>query len=215
LKTPITVLRAGLEEIRLAPCVTEEIREEITDLIGQTTKISSMIHDLLLLSRLDAGRLQLQMTNIDLTRFIDYMADDLSAVPGASHFKITVDVPQNLHVLGEKRYLSMILQNLFENAWKYNVPHGAISISARTRDDRLLLRVGNSGPGIPPDAQEHVFERFHRAAVGENIPGHGLGLNIARELALLHGGDLRLVRSESAWTEFEVTFRLATPQSCA
>ncbi|MEO5713448.1 MAG: HAMP domain-containing sensor histidine kinase [Luteolibacter sp.] len=211
LKTPITVLRAGLEEIRRAPCVTEEIREEISDLIGQTTKISSMINDLLLLSRLDAGRLELQMTDIDLTRFIDALADDLSVVPGASDFNIVVDVPQNLHVLGEKRYLSMILQNLLENAWKYNVAHGIISISARTDDGRLLLRVGNSGRGIPQDAQKHVFERFHRAAVGENIPGHGLGLNIARELALLHGGDLRLVVSENSWTEFEVSFRLARP----
>ncbi|MEI7909577.1 MAG: HAMP domain-containing sensor histidine kinase [Verrucomicrobiota bacterium] len=209
LKTPITVLRAGLEELQQQPGITREMRVEIVELIFQTTKLSSMIHDLLLLSRLDAGRLQLQMTDVDLPLFIDSLADDLSAVPGAEDFDVTVDVPRNMHIRGEKRYIAMILQNLLENAWKYNVPHGVIAMRAEEVGDLVVLRVGNSGPGIPLEAQDHIFERFHRAAVGENVPGHGLGLNIARELALLHGGDLRLLRSAEGWTEFEVSFHLA------
>jgi signal transduction histidine kinase len=63
------------------------------------------------------------------------------------------------------------------------------------------------GRAHPAGVVEHIFERFPRAAVGENIPSHGLGLNLARELARLHGGDLRLLRSEGDWTEFEVRFR--------
>ncbi|MEO7100534.1 MAG: HAMP domain-containing sensor histidine kinase [Luteolibacter sp.] len=209
LKTPITVMRAGLEELRHLPEVTPEMRDEISGLIFQTTKLSTIINDLLLLSRLDAGRLQLQMTPVDLVPFIDLLADDLSAVPGASEFNVQVDVPRDTFILGEKRYLSMILKNLLENAWKYNLPGGLISITADRPGDMLVLRVGNTGAGIPPESREHIFERFHRAAVGENVPGHGLGLNIARELALLHGGDLRLLRSEDAWTEFEVSLRIA------
>ena len=59
------------------------------------------------------------------------------------------------------------------------------------------------------EIQEHIFERFHRGAAGENVPGYGLGLNLARELARLHGGELRLVSSENDWTEFEVSFSCA------
>ena len=213
LKTPITVLRAGLEELQKQPEVTPEMHDDIADLIFQTAKLSSMIHDLLLLSRLDAGRLELQMNRIDLPHFIDSLADDLSALPGAPDFEVKVDVPRDLHVLGDKRYTSMILQNLLENAWKYNVTGGIISIHAREIDGMAVLRIGNTGPGIPLEAQEHVFERFHRAAVAENVPGHGLGLNIARELALLHGGDLTLIASRDAWTEFEVRFRTASKDS--
>jgi len=209
LKTPITVLRAGLEELRQQPEITDEAREEVTALIYQTAKISSMIHDLLLLSRLDAGGLQLNMTDVDLTQLIDSLADDLSAVPSAPDFDVEVDVPRDIHVLGEKRYISMILQNLIENAWKYNHRGGTIAINAIEENGILALRVGNTGPGIPPEAQEHIFERFHRGSMQEDVPGHGLGLNIARELALLHGGDLRLLRSDEGWTEFEVTFRVA------
>jgi signal transduction histidine kinase len=58
-------------------------------------------------------------------------------------------------------------------------------------------------------AQEHIFERFHRGTAAEDVPGHGLGLNLARELARRHGGDVRLARSDEEWTEFEVRFRLA------
>lgn len=210
LKTPITVLRAGLEELRLQPGMTEASREEIGALIHQTARISSMIHDLLLLSRLDAGRLRIDLTEVDLTQIIDSLADDLSALPTAPDFDVDVDVPRDLRVLGEKRYVSMILQNLLENAWKYNHPGGTITISAQRQGELLALRIGNTGMGIPPASQPCIFDRFHRASVGENVPGHGLGLNIARELALLHGGDLRLVRSDSTWTEFEVTFRMAS-----
>jgi len=213
LKTPITVLRAGLEELMQHPKLTQASRDEIGALIYQTAKISSMIHDLLLLSRLDAGWLELEMAPVDLTQLIDSLADDLSAVPTSPDFDVEVDVPCGMHVLGEKRYISMILQNLIENAWKYNVPRGLIAISAHECDGMLMLRVGNSGPGIPTEAQDHIFERFHRASVGENVPGHGLGLNIARELALLHGGDLRLLSSDHEWTEFEVTFPVATVAS--
>ena len=73
----------------------------------------------------------------------------------------------------------------------------------------VRLNVANTGPAIPAEAREHIFERFHRGGVGENVPGYGLGLNLARELARLHGGELELLRSDGEWTEFQVSFRLA------
>lgn len=209
LKTPVTVLRAGLEELLQAPELSEEHREEISRLIFQTSRLTGMIHDLLLLSRLDGGRMELNMEQVDLCQLLDILADDLSAVPNADDFDLEISVPRDLKILGEKRYTSIILQNLLENAWKYNQAGGRIAITSRTEGDFVILTVGNTGRGIPPEAQESIFERFHRGAMGENIPGHGLGLNLARELAKLHGGELRLVSSDSSWTEFSVRFRLA------
>ena len=101
----------------------------------------------------------------------------------------------------------MILQNLLENARKYNRPGGRIRIAARAENGRVYLAIGTTGRPIPPSAQTHIFERFHRGVMGENVPGYGLGLNLARELARLHEGDLRLVRSDEQWTEFEASFR--------
>ena len=103
----------------------------------------------------------------------------------------------------------LIVGNLLDNARKYNRPGGRLRVAAREDRDAVVLTIGNNGAAIPRASWEHIFERFHRAAVGENIPGHGLGLNLARELARLHGGELRLLRSEADWTEFEVRFLAA------
>ena len=207
LKTPITVLRAGLEELRMRENLTPEAHEEISALIHQTFRITSIIEDLLLLSQMDAGRLQIALNTVDLTHLLEAQIDDLSALPDGSDVEVESECSA-LHVSGEKHYIALILQNLLENARKYNRPRGRIKISCYETGEWALIRIGNTGRSIPAAAQEHIFERFHRGVVGEDVTGHGLGLNLARELARLHGGELRLLRSDTDWTEFELRLRL-------
>ncbi len=207
--TPVAVMRAGLEELLTHDRLKPSERESISALIHQTYRLSSIIKDLLLLSRLDAGRLRLELAPVDLVELIASSVDDLSAFPEASDLAVETDFPATLPVSAERRYAALILQNLLENARKYNRPAGRIRLSARAVDGFVELVVANTGRPIPAAAQAHIFERFHRGAVGENVPGYGLGLNLARQLARLHGGDLRLVRSADDWTEFAVTFRSA------
>lgn len=208
LKTPVTVLRAGLEELRQNENLSPDGFEEIAALIHQTYRITSIIEDLLLLSQMDAGRLQIAFTSVNLSRLLEAQMDDLSALPDGVGAEVENDCAV-LHIAGEKHYVALILQNLLENARKYNRPGGRIRIACREEGEWAILTVGNTGRSIPGPAREHIFERFHRGSVGGDITGHGLGLNIARELARLHGGDLRLVNSQEDWTEFEVRFRLA------
>lgn len=211
LKTPVTVMRAGLEELLTRENLTVEECREISALIHQTYRLTGVIEDLLLLSRMDAGRLKLVLAPVNLAGLIEAALDDLSAMPDAPNFEVETDFPDALSIAGEKRYTAIILQNLLENARKYNRPGGRIRVTARIEGDGVILTVGNTGRPIPADVQERIFERFHRGGMGENVPGYGLGLNLARELARLHGGELRLVRSDDAWTEFEVHFRVAAP----
>jgi len=213
LKTPVTLLRAGLEELLVNEKLEPASREEISALVHQTLQLTSIIEDLLLLSRMDAGRLQIEFGSVDLRQLVEALLDDLGALPNVLHLTIETDFPAALLVAGENRYTSLILQNLLENARKYNQPGGRIRVEAHEDSGGWVsLTVGNTGRPIPPAAQEHIFERFHRGVVGENVPGHGLGLNLARELAHLHHGELRLVRSDETWTEFEVKFISAKPQ---
>jgi signal transduction histidine kinase len=215
LKTPVTVLRAGLEELLAGETLTAEVREEVSTLVHQTFRLTNVIEDLLLLSRMDAGRLRLEFAPVNLTPLIEAWLDDFGALPDDLHLDVTTDIPPALYITGEKRYTTLILQNLLENARKYNRPGGRIRIAAREESGWGILTISNTGHPIPPATQGHIFERFHRGAAGENVPGHGLGLNLARELARLHRGDLRLVRSDEAWTDFEVRFRLAQPTPVA
>jgi signal transduction histidine kinase len=209
LKTPLTVMRAGLEELLARGDFDAEIREEISALVHQTYRLAHVVEDLLLLSRMEAGRLQLDFAPLDLRELIDGWLDDLSATPDGNDLEIQCELAGDLSILGEKRYTSMILQNLLENARKYNQPGGRIAVTVQLEPQALVLSIANTGRTIDPASQAHIFERFHRGAVAENVPGHGLGLNLARELARLHGGDLWLARSDAAWTEFCVRFRLA------
>jgi signal transduction histidine kinase len=211
LKTPVTVLRAGLEELLAGENLRADTREEIAALVHQTFRLTSVIEDLLLLSRMDTGRLKLDLGPVDLTPLIEAWLDDLGALPDPLALKIETEVPAALYIAGEKRFTTLILQNLLENARKYNRPGGRIRVTVRGEGPWGILTVGNTGHPIPPAAQAHVFERFHRGTAGENVPGHGLGLNLARELARLHRGDLRLAWSADDWTEFEVRFRRASP----
>ncbi len=211
LKSPITVLRAGLDSLLARDGFSREVYEEISSLIHQTYRLTGVVEDLLLLSRMDAGKLRLIVSPIDLTQLLEESVDDLMAMPEAADLGVEIDVPPHLQIVGEARFVSQVVQNLLDNARKYNRPGGSIRISGRQLNDRVELRVANTGRGIPVEEQPYIFERFHRAAAGDEVAGHGLGLNLARELARLHGGDLRLVRSDGKWTEFCAIFCAATP----
>jgi signal transduction histidine kinase len=207
LKSPVTVLRLGLEKLLASEDFKPEIYEELSALLHQTHHLTGVIDDLLLLSRMDAGHLEIASDPVNLSRLIDEWLDDLSALPDAPEVKIEKKFPADLCVAGEKRYTSLIVQNLLENARKYNRPGGRMRVTAEKNGQHVALVVGNTGPAIARDA--NVFERFHSGSTRSAVSGHGIGLNLARNLARLHGGDLRLLGSENDWTEFEVRFRMA------
>ena len=207
LKSPVTVLRVGLESLLEREGFKPAIYEELSVLLHQTHRLTGVIEDLLLLSRMDAGHLQIASTPVNLSQLVDEWVDDLGALPDSPDVKIEKEFPPALFVAGEKRYTSLVVQNLLENARKYNRPGGRIRVSACANGSGVVLTVGNTGCVIAPG--ENIFERFHHSSTPSAASGHGIGLNLARELARLHGGDLRLVRSENDWTEFEVRFSAA------
>jgi signal transduction histidine kinase len=211
LKSPLTVLRAGLEALLTRDGFNAETYEELSTLLHQTHRLNGVIEDLLLLSRMDAGHLTIDFEPVNLSLLVEEWLDDLSALPDSPAVEIQKDIPADLYVTGAKRYISLIVQNVLENARKYNRKGGLILVSARTRPGEVLLIIGNNGRTINAEAQAHLFERFRRDSSGAPVAGHGLGLNLARELARLHGGDLKLVRSENDWTEFELRLRATQP----
>jgi signal transduction histidine kinase len=207
LKSPVTVLRVGIEKLLEREDFKPDVYEELSALLHQTHRLTGVIDDLLLLSRMDAGHLQIASTSVNVSQLVDEWLDDLGALPDSPDVKIEKEFPAGLFVAGEKRYTSLIVQNLLENARKYNRPGGRIRVSAHSNARDVVLTVGNTGRTIPPS--ENIFERFHHSSTPSAASGHGIGLNLARELARLHGGNLRLVHSENDWTEFEVLFLAA------
>jgi signal transduction histidine kinase len=204
LKTPIAILRAGVEEIVADVECSESTRARSEGLLHRIHHLSSVVDNLLLLSRADAGRLELSKTEFDLGEVLEGVLDDALTLAEPLHVKVEADVPKHLLLKADRTFVAMIAQNLVENAVKYNTPGGRIRVEARAANGEVEMTIGNTGDGIPKDRSGQLFGRFYRVCGGERVPGHGLGLSIARELARAHGGDVELVRSDSRWTEMRV-----------
>ena len=204
LKTPITVLRAGVEEILADVECSEGTQERAEGLLHRIHHLSSVVDNLLLLSRADAGRLELSKAEFNLSEMLEGVLDDALALAEPLDLKVEADVPKHLPLQGDRTFVAMIAQNLVENAVKYNTPGGRLRVEARAVNGAVEMTIGNTGEGIPKDRTGQLFERFYRVRGGERVPGHGLGLSTARELARAHGGDIELVRSDGTWTEMRV-----------
>lgn len=209
LKTPIAVLRAGIDEVLDQDGMSPEQRDRVTDLLQQTRRLTSVAENLLLLSRADTGRLALRVRSFELRKLLEGSVEDAHILGEKRNLSIEAKLPETLPITGDRDMISLILQNLVENAVKYNRPGGRILLSAAKSGEEVSICVGNSGPGIPADRAPHIFKRFYRARGDEQVPGHGLGLSIARELARAHSGDLTLTKSQDDWTEF--CLRLGKP----
>jgi len=201
LKTPIAVLRAGIEEIVADADCSETTQARAEGLLHRIHRLSSVVDNLLLLSRADAGRLDLSKTEFDLAEVLEGVLDDALTLAEPFDLEVEADVPKGLLLTADRTFVAMIAQNLVENAVKYNTPGGRIRVQARAVNGAVEMTIGNTGNGIPTDRTAQLFERFYRVRGDERVPGHGLGLSTARELARAHGGDVELVRSDGNWTE--------------
>jgi signal transduction histidine kinase len=208
LKTPIAILRADVEEILADVSCSENTQARAEGLLHRIHQLSSVVDNLLLLSRADAGRLELSKAEFELGEVLEGVLDDALTLAEPLDLKVEANIPKHLRLKADSTFVTMIAQNLVENAVKYNTPGGRIRVEARAINGEVEMTIGNTGGGIPKNRNGQLFDRFYRVRGGERVPGQGLGLSIARELARAHGGDVELVRSDGSWTEM----RLRLPQ---
>ena len=204
LKTPIAILRADVEEILADVNCSESTQACAEGLLHRIHHLSSVVENLLLLSRADAGRVELSKAEFDLGEVLEGVLDDAHTLAEPLDLAVETNVPKHLLVKADPTFVGMIAQNLIENAVKYNTPGGRIRVEARAVNGEVEMTIGNTGDGILKERAGLLFERFCRGRGGARVPGHGLGLSIARELARAHGGDVELVRSDKSWTEMRV-----------
>lgn len=209
LKTPVAVLRAGVDALYQMEPLAPAALAEIEVLRRQSRRLATMIDDLLLLAQADAGRLALERGPTDLRPLLERAVEDMEALAAERQVQVERDWPETLRCQMDPRRVAIILQNLAENAVKYTPAGGRIRCTAAVGPEGAEFRIANTGAPIGVGDRAAIFERFHRSGAAENIRGHGLGLNIARELARAHGGDLVLAEAEEGWTQFVLRLPLA------
>lgn len=191
LRTPVAGLRAQLEN--LVDGVTEPDPAALEVALTETERLSQLVDHLLDLSRLDAGVVELDLEEVELTPFLHEVVDAATLATGGRSVRWIVDVePAGLTVTADAARLHQVIHNLLENASRHSPKGGRITVhAARTAaDDGVLIDVHDEGPGIAREDRDRVFERFQRGGYADSSGGTGLGLAIARWAVSLHGGTI-------------------------
>ncbi len=205
LKTPLAILQGQLERgIHEAPPNSDEQRRYST-LAKEVQRLKSIVRKLLLLSRADAGELNLNLRPLNLSVLLEGISEDCETL--APHLRIKSDLTPGLRVMADADLMKQVLQNLASNAIKYSRKGGAVSLKLRARDKSVRFTIANTGKNIPPEDREKVFKRFFRSdrARRRRIRGAGLGLSLAREIVRAHHGELRLQDTQKGITAFSLT----------
>ncbi len=218
LKTPLALISITLESLLRRTDLPADAQSEILEVLDDTSRLSTICQNLLLLSRADAGRLQLDRQHAELRAIIEAAMDDAQILAEPNRITITAELPPDAAGTLDPRCVTQILLNLLENAVKYNQHEGLVSVSLSLTPNDFIIRIANTGPGITAEHAAQIFERFFRGDDSRTDFGHGLGLSLSRELARAHGGDLVLESSNAEWTVFLLTLprdgdKEATPLS--
>ena len=187
LRTPLTTVRGNLALLRRNPPLPEDEQADVlTDLVEESDRLIRLVNDLLILARADARRSLLQEP-VSVRSVVEEACRQARQLDRQR--KIVEAVP-DVNVLGDRDALKQVLLVLLDNALKYSLDD--ITVSAEVVGEQVLIRVQDSGPGIPPDTLQRVFDRFYRGEADPAVPGFGLGLPIAKALIEEQGGTIAI-----------------------
>ncbi len=193
LRTPLTSLSMGIDILskEVLGAVNERQRDVLAAAKDDCERLRKLIKDLLDLSRLESGKLELARELIDLRMLIDDTIRPLHLPFQEKHIRLEVEVPPTIpRFTGDAHQLSWVLNNLLSNALRHTDEGGVVTIRASATPREIQVAVEDTGRGIPLEAQETIFEKFVQIKSStETTPGSvGLGLSIAREVVEAHGG---------------------------
>jgi two-component system, OmpR family, sensor kinase len=216
LRTPLTSIQANLELLQAAEAGTEDDQHAVDSALSSTKRMSGLVSDLLLLARADAGR-QLARKELELTSIASGALEEVQPLADERRLDSQLDGPLPLE--GNPDELHRLVRNLLENAIRHTPDKTTVELTARRDGDQALLEVIDDGPGIPPEMEEQVFDRFVRGPGPSDTSGgggSGLGLAIVRAVAEAHGGSVDAGRSTYGGARFSVRFPLvAAPKPVA
>lgn len=190
LRTPLAVLRIHAQNA-VSAASAEERDAALAQLIGGVDRATRVVTQLLTLARLEPNAVQLAMQTFDLAAFVRQELAELIPLALERDQELTLELDDTADLLlrGDAPSLGILLQNLVGNALQYTPEGGRIQIALQGQGDSLLLSVQDSGPGVPQEQREQLFQRFYRQGPGQ---GAGLGLSIVQRIVELHRGEISL-----------------------
>ena len=208
LKTPLASIKLLTDSILQYDMDTETTREFVQDIGSEAERLNRMTIKMLTLTKGEQSAPEADAEIIYMAPTINRVVRMLSSIAEENNIRICLDLDADSPVLVQEDDLYQIAFNLVENGIKYNVPGGTLTISVQRQEDLGVLRVSDTGMGIPPESREQIFERFYRVdkARARQSGGSGLGLAIVRSMVERNGGDISLDSSVGKGTTFTVAF---------
>jgi two-component system OmpR family sensor kinase len=212
LRTPIAVIR-GEADLALSKenRGRAEYREALAVIGAESRRMTRVVEDLFLLARADAGQLQITVTGFDLGAIAASTVRSAQSMAAARSITLTARAEGTIPVRADEALVGRVIRNLIDNAIKYGRQGGTVEVEASAPDGVPTVAIRDDGPGISPEIQRRIFDRFYRGpesraadAAGDG-GGAGLGLAIAKGIAEAHGGTLTLRHSSPEGTEFRLT----------
>lgn len=191
LRTPLAIIRGEVDVALERPRSSEDYVTILRSVGVEAERMSRLASHLLQLTRSDRDEMKIESESIDLANLLHMLLEQMNPQAEAAKVVLKADLPDRLIVQGDADRLLQLFLNLLENAFTY-APNSIVWVRARTTQDSVEIEVADTGPGIHPAHLPHLFERFYRVdkARSRSSGGNGLGLAIAREIALAHGGDI-------------------------
>ena len=207
LRTPLTLIISPIQRL-LQQNKDRDSQKSLQMIHYNASKLTELINQLLDLSKLEAGKLSLQVSSGNLQGMLKIAAASFESLAEIQKIELRLAVEQApRQAFFDEGKLQQILNNLLSNAFKFTPEGGYISLTASLKEDTIHLSVKDSGPGIPREDQELVFQRFQQSSNNDpSLTGTGVGLTLARELALLHQGDIQLHSEPGDGATFTVHF---------
>ena len=214
LRTPLSILRGYIETMLDDPKMPRGETARILEVMDQHSKrLGLLANDLLTLAQLESGSSNLQLSEIDLLRFLSDLARDWRKKISAKGLKAVVDVSDDCSTIrADEERLRQVFDNLLDNAVKYSAKGGGIRLGAERRDGEVALSVRDDGVGISQEDLPRIFERFYRVdkARSRQLGSTGLGLSIVKHIAQLHGGSVEAESELGKGTTIRVILPLVT-----
>lgn len=207
LRTPVSIIKSACEYAEAFDETDEERRETLGMIHRQADKMAGLIGQLLALTRLDQGTETLRPVPLDLGQLACRTLEDQNYDAA----RLRLALAEGVTVKGDEALLGRLAANLVDNAFKYGLPGGTVTVEVRAENGEALLTVADEGPGIPAGQQEKIWQRFYQvdAARGDQQEGVGLGLSLVQRIAQLHGGRMTLKSAEGAPSAFTLHLPLA------
>ena len=214
LRTPLMLIMGYIKKVQLSFKFDPTARYDLEIAERNTRLLQRHVNDLLDISKLDAGQMEVEYTGFDLAQFTRVVASQFNLLAEDRGIHFSLALPAALPVQADTEKLQRILLNLISNAFKFTPDGGQINISLSAEADFAILRVEDSGSGIPEDKRELIFERFRQLKGGATRQhgGTGLGLSIVKEFTQLHRGTVQVEQSALGGALFCVRIPLSAPQ---